>query len=484
MGRGRRAAEASRESPSGLRELIELAPDAVVVTDADDHVTDVNAAACALHGFSRDELLGKTFADLAPEQAEGERIVREVPGVPGRVHVGEWRVKRKDGTLLTVEASTKVLPDRRRLMFFRDVTERRRAERERDEALRFMRSVLEQCPVGLALIRRGPCGDQVEFNERAQQMLGQRPTARIDPADTGLRTLDGRRLERDQLPSSRALCGERGVRAEFLVRGAEGCTPIALSAGPVVGPDGAVLAAVAVFEDIAAAKELERLREEWSGVVAHDLRQPLGTISLSAQMLARATDEARLLKYADQIRAAAQRLHRMVGDLMDLSRLDAHRLELVRQSVDVPALVSAVVERVALQAQGRAFDVSIPGPVPDVDADPDRIAQVMENLLTNAVKYGKGGTRIITSVSREDGEVAVAVTNEGRPLTAEELSRIFERFHRTASAKLEGIQGVGLGLYITRSLVEAHGGRITADSTPAGVTRFRFTLPVARTPER
>jgi signal transduction histidine kinase len=312
-------------------------------------------------------------------------------------------------------------------------------------------------------------------------MLGQPPTAQIDPADTGVRTLDGRRLQHDQLPAARALRGERGVRAEFLVRNAGGgCTPIALSAGPIIGPDGSVLAAVAAFEDITAAKELERLREEWSGVVAHDLRQPLGTISLTAQMLAHATGEAKLLKYADQIHGAAQRLHRMVGDLMDLSRLDAHRLELVRQRVDVPALVRAVAERVAPQTPDRAFDVSILGQVPNVDADPDRIAQVMENLLTNAVKYGKGGTTILTSVSWEDGHVAVAVTNEGRPLTAEELSRIFERFHRTASAKLEGIQGVGLGLYITRSLVEAHGGRITAESTPAGQTTFRFTLPLER----
>jgi PAS domain S-box-containing protein len=477
MGRGRRAAEALRESPSTLRELVELAPDAVVVADAEQHVTDANAAACALYGYSREEFLGKTFADLAPEEADRDSFIREVPRVPGLVHVGEWRVKRRDGTLLAVEASTKVLPDQRWLIFIRDITERRRAERERDEALKFIRSVLEQAPVGLAVVR-GPRGDQVEFNECAQQMLGRPSTARIDPADTGIRTLDGRRLERDQLPATRALRGERGVRAEFLVRSAKGTsTPIALSAGPVVGPDGSVLAAVAVFEDITAAKELERLREEWSSVVAHDLRQPLGTISLSAQILGRATDEAKLLKYADQIHAAAQRLHRMVGDLMDLSRLDAHRLELERQCVDVPALVSAVSERVALQAPDRAIDVRILGQVPDVEADPDRIAQVMENLLTNAVKYGKAKTPVVTSIASDGREVAVSVTNEGPPLKADEIARIFERFQRTDSAKLRGVQGVGLGLYITRSLVEAHGGRITAESTAEGVTTFRFTLP-------
>jgi signal transduction histidine kinase len=256
-------------------------------------------------------------------------------------------------------------------------------------------------------------------------------------------------------------------------------TPIAVSAGPIVGADGSVLGAVVAFEDISAAKELERLRTEWSAVVAHDLRQPLGTISLSAQMLARATDDGKLLRHAEHIDAAAKRLHRMVGDLMDLSRLDARRLQLVRRRVDVPALVSATIERIALQAPDRAFDVRLQDQVPDVDADPDRIAQVMENLLTNAVKYGEGGTSITARVSLEDGEVVVAVTNEGRSLATEDLTRIFERFQRAPSAKLQGIQGVGLGLYITRSLVEAHGGRITAESTPSGATTFRFTLPVA-----
>jgi signal transduction histidine kinase len=169
----------------------------------------------------------------------------------------------------------------------------------------------------------------------------------------------------------------------------------------------------------------------------------------------------------------------MVGDLMDLSRLEASRLELVRQSVDVPALVHAAAERAELETPERPFDVRVDGDVPPAHADPDRIAQVLENLLTNAVKYGHAGTPIRMRVGHDGDEVTVAVTNEGRPLGAEEIALIFERFQRTASAKLQGIQGVGLGLYITRALVEAHGGRIVAEST-AGVTTFRFTLPVAR----
>jgi PAS domain S-box-containing protein len=474
MGRGRRAGERARESQAAFRELIELAADAVVVSDPDHRVTDVNAAACKLYGYSREEFLGKSAKDIDPEVAE--RVEREVPSVPGQVYVAEWRVKRRDGTFVPIEASVTILPDRRHLALFRDITDRKRAERERDEALRWMRAVVEQSPVGLALLH-GPGGAEVEFNARGQHMLGERTPGE---SRARIRTLEGQPLDPDESPTSRALRGET-VQAEILAPNAGGgFTPLAVRAGPIAGPDGTVVGAVAAFEDITARKELERLRAEWGSVVAHDLRQPLASISLSAQSLARATGDAKLVKYAERIHAAANRLNRMVADLMDLSRLDARRLELVRQRVDVPTLASASIERMALQVPERAFDLHALGDVPDADADPDRIAQVMDNLLTNAVKYGRRGTPITVSVSSEDGAVVVAMTNEGRPLTAEELVHIFERFHRTASAKLEGIEGVGLGLYITRSLVEAHGGCITAESTPAGRTTFRFTLPAAR----
>jgi signal transduction histidine kinase len=171
----------------------------------------------------------------------------------------------------------------------------------------------------------------------------------------------------------------------------------------------------------------------------------------------------------------------MIDDLMDFSRLDARRLGLVRRPVDVVAVVRGCAERMAVQEPSRSFDVSVQGDVRQVDADPDRVAQVMENLLTNAIKYGSKETPIAIAVVHSAHEVSVAVTNHGNALTAEELPRLFERFHRSAGAKEGPAKGAGLGLYITRALVEAHGGRITAESTPAGLTTFRFTLPTGAT---
>jgi PAS domain S-box-containing protein len=477
----RRSAEtpAEPELQRTFRELIEFMPDAVVIADIEHRVVDANAVACKLLGCGRAELIGQRFPLLAPD--EQARYCREVHPLPGLVHRGEWRVGRSDGTSVTVDVTTAVLPCGRILEIARDVTEREIAERARCEAMQWLAAVVEQSPVGLVLVH-GSRGHRVELNGRAAQMVGRVPGEAFDEfaKRTGLRTLDGHRARYEALPIVAALRQERTVGAEFLVSNAAGGrTPIAIGAGPIVDTEGAVLGAVAAFQDITAVKELERLRAEWSSVVAHDLRQPLATISLSAEALARTVDDPKVLKNVERIRAAAHRLSRMVGDLMDLSRLEASRLELARQRVDVLGLVRAAAERAELETPSRPFPVLVHGEVAEAYADPDRVAQVLENLLTNAVKYGHAGTAVATTVAQDGGDLAIAVSNEGPALLAAELEHIFERFHRSASARLDGIEGVGLGLYISRSLVEAHGGRITAESTAAGLTTFRFTLPVA-----
>jgi signal transduction histidine kinase len=228
-------------------------------------------------------------------------------------------------------------------------------------------------------------------------------------------------------------------------------------------------------EQLEATLELERCRAEWTSVVAHDLRQPVSAISLRAQLLQRSED-ATVLGHADRIRADARRLTRMVDDLMDVSRLDARRLELLLRRVDVPALVRAAVESFADAAPDRPFEVRVVGDVPQAWADPDRVMQILANLLANAVKYGRPGSAVVATIEPDGCELSVSVASHGGSLAPDEIEHIFERFHRTGAAKLEGIEGAGLGLYITRSLVEAHGGHISAASTPDGVNTFRFTL--------
>jgi signal transduction histidine kinase len=170
----------------------------------------------------------------------------------------------------------------------------------------------------------------------------------------------------------------------------------------------------------------------------------------------------------------------MINDLLELSRLDAKQLALAKEPVDVGALVRAGVARAALTGGARPFEVRCPEALPPVSADPDRVAQVLDNLLSNALKYGAAGTPITVNVEARQDEVAVSVTNSGSGIAPEELPRLFRRFHRTDEARRSGVKGIGLGLYITRELVEAHGGRIDAESEPGRLARPTATTEGGR----
>jgi PAS domain S-box-containing protein len=466
-----------------LLRALDDSPIGTAIGRLDGHWFRVNRAFAEILGYRPAELVGRSFADFThpDDVADDYEAQRQLAaGVIGS-HQRVKRYVRRDGSIAYTRLIASVLrdPGGEPVCYFAqvwDLTESVRAEREREESLRWLQAVLEQSPVGLLLVH-GPDARRVQANSRLQEMIGG-PIETVDRLRGLFTTLDGEPIDQDSCPSVSALRGEWPPDVEMLlhdVRG--GVTPVVGSFAPIVDAAGHVLGIVVAVQDVSAARELERLRAEWSSVVAHDLRQPLGAVLLHAKLLGHLAADPRVHLHVDRIGSAVMRLNRMVDDIMDLSRLDARRLELVRRSVDLPALVRASVERMALEAPDRPFDVKVDGVIPRVEVDPDRVAQVMENLLTNAVKYGTGGTPIVVAVECLRGDVAVAVTNDGKPLGPDELESLFQRFQRAPSAKLRGIRGTGLGLYITRSLVEAHGGRIVADSSPRGRITFRFTLP-------
>ncbi len=356
-----------------------------------------------------------------------------------------------------------------------DVTERRQAELEREATLKWLRAVVEHSPIGLVLVHAST--DRLEANPRALQILG-KEISDVTECAALIVGADGAALEPRELPSARALHGEVIEWGEYGCRRPDGTVvPLLLGAAPITNAAGTVDGAVVAFQDISAAKELERLRAEWSSVVAHDLRQPLNTIVLLAQQTRRGVADPDAQHALERIKSSAFRLSRMIGDLMDLSRLDASRLDLTRERLDVLGSIRESASRLALEAPSRPIHIRCATSLPLVHADPDRLAQILDNLLSNAIKYGEADTPIVVDVEPSDGEVAVAVTNEGRGIPEDELPLLFRRFQRASGAKSARIKGTGLGLYITSELVAAHGGRITVSSTPGETTTFRFTLP-------
>ncbi len=242
---------------------------------------------------------------------------------------------------------------------------------------------------------------------------------------------------------------------------------------------GACLSFALVVEAARAHAEQERLREEFISVVAHDLRSPANAIRLQADLLERlpperhGTEQER--RTISKIKATANRLLRLVGDLLDASLVEARRLSLQRESADPGQLVREVVDRAAELTEGHAVRIVAPAAMPRLQLDPHRFEQIMLNLLSNATKYSSPGTEIVVELEPRRSEALVSVTNQGAGIAPEEAALVFDRFYRSREGR-DSAGGLGLGLYIVRGLVEAHGGRVWVDSEPGRVS-FRFTLP-------
>lgn len=223
-------------------------------------------------------------------------------------------------------------------------------------------------------------------------------------------------------------------------------------------------------------QELEHLREEWSAIIAHDLRQPVSTIALAAAVvLASASVEGRERESMERIRSAAQRLGRMIEDLTTVSQVESKRMSVHAVEADVGALTAAFIEGLQETTESE-LRVAIRGAT-SAWVDPDRLPQMLGNLLSNAIKYGRPNTPIEVRVIEHDAFVEVCVENQGIGIQADQIPLLFHRFARTREARDSRIGGLGVGLYITKGLVEAHGGRIWVESTPGASTCFHFTVP-------
>ncbi|MGW5734356.1 MULTISPECIES: sensor histidine kinase [Streptomyces] len=247
-------------------------------------------------------------------------------------------------------------------------------------------------------------------------------------------------------------------------------------------PTGPVRRVVVSLRDTEARRRTERSHAELIATVAHELRSPLTSVKgFTATLLAkweRFTDDQKKLML-ETVDADANRVTRLIAELLDISRIDSGRLELRRQPVDIGAAVGRHIQaHVASGQDADRFLVRIEQPMPDCWADPDKIDQVLSNLLENAVRHGEGTVTIDVAASpspreRDGAETAVTVSDEGTGIPEESMGRVFTRFWRGSKRG-----GTGLGLYIVKGIVEAHGGTITVGRAPGGGAQFRFTLPV------
>ena len=490
-----RTEERLRVSEAHARELFEQAAEGILIADLEGRFTDANGAACRLLRLPREQIVGQLLGGfVAPGEIERLLRVRE-DLLAGRPQVGEWTIRCGDGSWIVVEVNAKILSAGRWEAFVRDVTERRHNETEleraheadrrryTDEASRraWLTSIIDQMPEGVILLNES---GGIEATNRALLSLWSTDADTVDaagiPSTFEVQKPDGSRISLGEYLVLRALLhGEAITDEELEVPLKDGrSVPIIGSAAAVRDPDGRITGAVAVIRDITALKDLERLREEWASIIAHDLRQPVGAISLTAESLLGRHHQnlsGQERRAVERILSASKRLARMIEDLLDFSRIESRRLSLQPRDVDFRAIVEAVIESHRETALIRV----VGEPERRVSVDPDRIHQVFDNLISNAIKYGRPGGEIRIDCLDRGELLEVVVTNQGSGIPAEELPRLFSRFGRMREAQAEHTPGIGLGLYITRGLIEAHGGHIWAESVPGESTSFHLTLPSA-----
>lgn len=361
-------------------------------------------------------------------------------------------------------------------------------------------AIIESMAEGVYVANRG--GQVVMANESGAALLGLSIDEALLPLEhlagaVAIRSADGRDMPFEEFPLVRALRGEICTNVDVIVRRADSGEDrnLRVTASPISDDDGGIIGAVAIAGDVTRLHQLERQREEFLAIAAHELKTPVTSVKLFAQGMLRTLqrrgglEPGRGVRDLQTIVRQIDRLNELVNDLLDVGKLRSGRLEYHFDRIDLVALVGAVVERFQTQIEpdGRhtirlvPTDATLP-----IVADSTRLDQVLSNLLDNALKYSPSGGEITVRVARDNdpGWARLTVTDQGIGIASDEERFLFDPFTRARqSITTHNISGIGLGLYISREIISRHGGTIRAESDGPGTgATFIVALPTLAQP--
>ncbi len=365
------------------------------------------------------------------------------------------------------------------------------ARRYRDErrAVANLETLIDTTPVGVVVMDANQ-GRPISFNREALRIAGALLTDNRDPEHLlqtlTVRRADGSEFSLKEFPVVEVLGTGETVRAEEVtLKVPDGRSVTAIvNATPNRSDSGRLESVVVTLQDMAPLEELERLRAEFLAIVSHELRAPLAAITGSASAAMRDTfpyRQAEMVQFMRIIREHAEHMGLLINDLLDVARIETGTLVVDPVPVRLTGLVDKARNTFLSGASRDNIHIDIEPGLPPVMADPGRIAQVLVNLLTNAAQNSPEASPILLTAQQEDGNLTICVTDKGRGLPPERITHLFRKFSRHDSDTGSDCDAQsGWGLSICRGIVEAHGGRIWAESDGEGAeTRLKFTIPVA-----
>ena len=499
----KQAAEERERLLAELEATVEAVAAGVIAFDQAGKITRLNAAAARMLGLSADDLglpVAELFARLRFESADGRPLsLAEFP--PARALRGErvgsaqmaflkgeqkvWiydgaePVRARDGSILGAVVS------------FVDVTELRELQEQQRRLLSDvqrraaeLQTILDSMVDGVLVYDAE--GRIVLANAFTRQLLdlvdlpgGEAIVAKI-PERARLRHLDGTPIAPEETASARALAGQTvSAQAQIAHNWRTGRDVyVSTSAAPLWTDEGKVGGAVVVVRDVTELVELDRLKDEFIAVAAHELKTPVAIMKGYAQALPLGLPDLtpQTRKMLEAIDRGADRIGGIVDDLLDVSRLLAGGLEMVYERVDLRELVEAVVDRAAVGAPNHRLVLKAQPVV--VRGDRARLEQVLANLLDNAIRYSPAGGDVEVELAVRGDEAVVSVRDHGIGIPKERQGRIFQRFYRAHTRTPYDYGGTGVGLYISKEIVASHGGRMWFTSEEGVGSTFAFSLPL------
>lgn len=475
--------------------ILKEANDAFVAMDRAGLVLDWNRQAEKTFGWTFEEARGRPVADLIipPQYREAHQdglhryLATEEASVLNKPV--QLTALHRDGHEFPIEITIWALEDEGGTTFsafVRDITDRIEAQ----EALRTSEArktaLLESIAEGV--ITTDAEGLITSINPAMERLSGWRQADVVERKySEAFPAFDasGEPLPEEERILARALLDKaiatsRGFDMFFRIRDGRRI-PVSTTAAPIFGDDGHSVGAVEVVRDVSSEREVDQLKSSLVSTVSHELRTPLTMIQgFSELLLTRDLAEERSREALRQINASAERLTRLIEDLLSVSRIESGRLVARTEPERLDEVIDDVVATFD-EREDRPLALDVDPHLPEVMADRDKLVQILTNLVSNALKYSEPPSEVRITAGKVDSTVQVAVTDQGIGLTEEEQSQLFSKFFRADRDEVRDAGGTGLGLYIAKSLVEMQDGRLWVTSELGRGSTFSFSLPVAPT---
>lgn len=491
----RQMEKALLSSEAHYREVVESSLGFVFTCSMTGRITSLNSFTAETLGYPASALIGRPVTEMM--DAEGAATFEDY--LRSLQTASEWQgtlpLRRSDGIYRRIAFRSRRigLPGERPFVVNHgvDMTEQHVAEEALQMAMRQRELILESADDGIYGIDLE--GRLTFINEAGARALGYAPdelTGRDFHEAIQHSHADGMPYSRSQSPVLQALWRSEPVRVRDEVFWRSDGTPIPVeySANPLM-EDGRISGIVVAFQDVTERRHLERMKDEFISTVSHELRTPLTSLRASLRLVSSGALNKRPEKQQEMISMAMEncdRLMQLVNDILDFDGVENRRLPLYRKTVRAAELLQRAAEAAHGAAIRARIGFTIDAPPVAVYADGERVLQVLNELLNNAIKFSPADTTIRLTAQAMGGEpdaICITVEDQGCGIPAEKLGRIFERFQQGDASDARPLGGTGLGLALCRSIVEQHGGRIWVESEAGKGSRFLFTLPAAMTIE-